>query len=405
MQTRLLYNILTAKWMISPSTANAALPLYKDILLSAKYRMEGTAAIRIECASSIGNRQYPSIPANHRINVVNLNGVMMREDTECEYGTETMASRLREADIDPNCIGHIIKIDSGGGAADAVPPLAEAIKACNKPVLAYVKGSACSAAMYVASYCGHIMAQHGRNEVGCIGTMVQIAGYPSQTTFEDGLVYVRIYADPSDEKNLEYEKALSGDFSPIRENVLNPLAEDFRRDVKANRPAVTDDQLKGRTYFAQDTIGTLIDAIGTMDDAVEKVIDMSNLTITEMEGLQRIQSIESCRDLQSVDGCVSLNGQQLQDIEDRLAHGDEIDTVRQSLDQQTTENDQLRTENARLQADLESRDQQIVNLNAALDARKQQPLAEPVHNGGNDPAADNSNPSEFCKSLINRNNG
>lgn len=405
MQTRLLYNILTAKWMISPSTANAALPLYKDILMSAKYRMEGTEAIRIECASSLGNRQYPAIPANHRINVVDLNGVMMREDTECEYGTETMASRLREADNDHNCIGHIIKIDSGGGAADAVPPLAEAIKACNKPVLAYVKGSACSAAMYVASYCGHIMAQHGRNEVGCIGTMVQIAGYPSQTTFEDGLVYVRIYADPSDEKNLEYEKALSGDFSPIRENVLNPLAEDFRRDVKANRPAVTDDQLKGRTYFAQDAIGTLIDAIGTMDDAVEKVIDMSNLTITEMEGLQRIQSIESCRDLQSVDGCVSLNEQQLQDIEARLEHGDEIDTVRQSLDQQTTENEQLRTENARLQSEITRRDEQIVNLNAALDARKQQPLADPVHNGGTDPAADNSNPSEFCKSLINRNNG
>lgn len=373
--------------------------------MSAKYKMEGATAERIECASSLGNRQYPSIPSNHRINVLDLNGVMMREDTECEYGTETMANKLREADNDPSCIGHIIKIDSGGGAADAVPPLADAIKACNKPVLAFVKGSACSAAMYVASYCGHIMAQHGRNEVGCIGTMVQIAGYPSKTTFEDGLVYVRIYADPSDEKNLEYEKALSGDFSPMRENVLNPLAEDFRRDVKANRPAVTDAQLKGRTYFAQDTVGTLIDAIGTMDDAVEKVIDMSNLTITQMEGLQRIQSIKSCSDLQCVDGCVSLNEQQLLDIENRLAHGDEIDTVRQSLDQQTTENEQLRTENARLQADLEARDQQIVNLNAALDARKQQPLAEPVHNGGHAPAADNSNPEEFCRNLIHRNNG
>lgn len=405
MQTRLLYNILTAKWMISPPTANAALPLYRDILMSAKYKMEGGRQVRIECASSIGNKQYPSIPANHRINVIDLNGVMMREDTECEYGTETMADRLREADKDPNCIGHIVRIDSGGGAADSVHPLADAIKACTKPVLAYVKGSACSAAMYVASYCGHIMAQHGRNEVGCIGTMVQITGYPSQTTMEDGLVYVRIYADPSDEKNLEYEKALAGDFKPIRENVLNPLAEDFRRDVKANRPTVADDQLKGRTYFAQDVIGTLVDAIGTFDEAVEKVIDMSNLTITEMEGLTRIQSIESCRDLQSVDGCVSLNRQQLEDIEARLEHGDEIDSVRSSLDQQIADNERLRNENATLRSDLDARDAQIVNLNAALDARKRQPLAEPVHNGGQEPAADNSNPEEFCNNLIHRNNG
>ncbi len=391
--------------MISPATASAALPLYKDILMSAKYKMDGDRQVKIEFASSIGNRQHPSIPANHRINVIDLNGVMMREDTECEYGTETMADRLREADKDPNCIGHIVKIDSGGGAADSVPPLADAIKACRKPVLAFVKGSACSAAMYVASYCGHIMAQHGRNEVGCIGTMVQIAGYPSQTTLKDGMVYVRIYADPSDEKNLEYEKALAGDFKPIRENVLNPLAEDFRRDVKANRPAVTDDQLKGRTYFAQDAIGTLVDAIGTMDDAVEKVIDMSNLTITKMEGLERIQSIESCRDLQSVDGCVSLNEQQLADIEARIARGDDIDTVRQSLDRQTADNEKLRSENERLRTDLTERDARIVNLNAALDARKQQPLAEPVHNGGQEPAADNSNPEEFCNNLIHRNNG
>lgn len=391
--------------MISPSTANAALPLYKDILMSEKYRMEGETIVRMECSSSIGNRQYPSIPANHRINVIDLNGVMMREDTDCEYGTETMANRLRDSDNDPSCIGHIIRIDSGGGAADSVPPLAEAIKACKKPVLAFVKGSACSAAMYAASYCGHIMAQHGRNEVGCIGTMVQIAGYPSQTTFKDGLVYVRIYADPSDEKNLEYERALTGDFSPIRENVLNPLAEDFRRDVKANRPAVKDDQLRGRTYFAQDVVGTLVDAIGTMDDAVEKVIDMSNLTITEMEGFERIQSADSCRDLQCVDGCVTLNTQQLTDIEELIAHGEDIDTVRTNLDTATAEVERLRQENANLRSDLQERDTQIVNLNAALDARRQQPFADPVHNGGTAAPEDNSNPEEFCRNLIERRNG
>lgn len=405
MQTRLLYNILTAKWMVDPVTANAALPLYRDILFSAQYHTVGEETEKAVCSSSIGHRDNPSIPTNHNVNVIDLCGVMMREDTWCEYGTESLASMIREADNDPSCIGHIIRIDSGGGAADSVPPLAEAIKACHKPVLAFVRGSACSAAMYAASYCGHIMAQHGRNEVGCIGTMVQIAGYPSQTTLKDGKVYVRIYADPSEEKNLEYEKALDGDFSPIRENVLNPLAEDFRRDVKANRPAVTDDQLKGRTYFAQDVLGTLVDNIGTFDDAVDKVIEMSNINITEMEGFERIQSVESCRDLQCVDGCVTLNTQQLADIEELIAHGEEIDTVRQQLDSAIAENERLKQEKATMQSDLDARDAQIVNLNAALDARKQQPFADPVRNGGSSDPADNSNPSDFCKNLIERRNG
>lgn len=405
MQTRLLYNILTAKWMVSPMTANAALPLYRDILFSVKYKAESEAFEKTPCFSSVRHEDNPSVPVNHRINVIDLNGVMMREDTWCEDGTETMAAMIRKADNDPSCIGHILRIDSGGGAADSVPPLAEAIQACTKPVLAFVKGSACSAAMYAASYCAHIMAQHGRNEVGCIGTMVQIAGYPTKTTLKDGQVYVRIYADPSEEKNLEYEKALDGDFSPIRENVLNPLAEDFRRDVKANRPAVTDDQLKGRTYFAQDVIGSLVDNIGSFDDAVDRVIELSNINITEMEGFERIQSVDSCRDLQCVDGCVTLNTQQLTDIEALIAHGDEIDTVRENYDSAVAENERLKQENATLKSDLEARDTQIVNLNAALDARKQQPFADPVHNGGTPDPADNSNPSDFCKNLIERRNG
>lgn len=391
--------------MISPMTANAALPLYKDILFSVKYQTDGDEIQKTVSNSSVRHEDNPAVPVNHRINVIDLCGVMMREDSWCEDGTETMAAQIRKADNDPSCIGQILRIDSGGGAADSVPPLAAAIKGCTKPVLAFVKGSACSAAMYAASYCGHIMAQHGRNEVGCIGTMVQIAGYPSQTTLKDGTVYVRIYADPSEEKNLEYEKALDGDFTPIRENVLNPLAEDFRRDVKANRPAVKDDQLKGRTYFAQDVIGTLVDDIGTFDDAVDRIVEMSNINITEMEGFERIQSVDSCRDLQCVDGCVTLNTQQLADIEALIAKGDEIDTVQTNLDTATAEVERLKQENATLRSDLEKRDAQIVNLNSALDARKQQPFADPVHNGGSADPADNSNPEEFCNNLIERRNG
>ena len=94
---------------------------------------------------------------------------------------------------------------------------------------------------------------------------------------EDGSIVARIYADGADEKNIEFEKALDGDFKLIKERLLNPHNEQFKADVMTNRPTVKDDQLTGRTYPASEVIGTLIDSIGTLNDAIQKVVELASL--------------------------------------------------------------------------------------------------------------------------------
>lgn len=327
----------------------------------------------------LGHRDNAAIPEGKFVSVIRLEGVMMRDDGWCQPGTRALAEWLKAGDVDQRVLATILLTDSGGGAADSVRPLADAITVCKKPVLAYCDGYMCSAAYYVASYCGHIMANDPRSMVGCIGTMIQFEDYPAQSKDEDGYVRLRIYADGSEEKNREFEAALEGNFKPIRDNLLNPLASDFRNAVKTNREKATDDQLRGRTYFAQDVQGSLIDSIGNFHAAVDKALKMTNLTITTMKGHENLQSLDTCRDLQMVDGYVSLNGEQLAEIDKAIGEAKTEKALNESFNatiaEQLTEINDLTQERDELKTkadQLPAKEQEIADLTTERDTLKEQ---------------------------------
>ena len=400
MRLSLFNDIFRQPWMIEAQTAAAQRQVLNGLLMGLEFAPEGESA-----QASITHKQSRHIPAGRKVNLVNLEGTMLRDDAGCGMlGTRTLATMLRDADASDEVIGHILRIDSGGGAANSVPDLAEAIQACNKPVVAFVDGFMCSAAMYAGSYCDHIMANRDTDRVGCIGTMIQIADYPKQAADADGMVHLRVYADGSEEKNEEFESALAGDYKLIKERVLNPTNEKFKADIRANRPNVQDDQLKGRTYQAKDALGTLVDSIGNFDAAVAKVVELSNINIQKMEGLEHVQAVPSCNNLEMVDGSVSLNHEQLTDLDNAL--GTEkalVQTKDKTIADQTNQINQLTTENASLKATNETQTTEIAGLKATISElnNKPTPPAQGAHNG--DPASeegDNDNPEEFCENLM-----
>ena len=417
--TNTLFHIAkTQHWMLDPVSASAALALYHDMVgaarLKAKYPFveydETDEEDVVENNSyfhfKLTHKDFPIIPQGNLISVVRLEGVMMRDGDICQYGTRDVALWLLEGDNDRRVLGNIVIVDSGGGAADSVRDLADAIQACSKPVVAYCDGYMCSAAYYAASYCKSIMAHDRRNMVGCIGTMIALGGYPMKSVDEGGFVRLRIYADGSEEKNSDYEKALKGDVKPIRENLLNPLAEDFRNDVKANRPTATDDQLKGRTYFAQDVVGTLIDGLGSLNDAVAKTLELSNSKITEMQGFKELQSLPTCHDLQMLDGHVTLDGEQLAEINAALAERDtELalqETNSRTITDQAERIRQLTEENQTLQNTVTERDTTISELRTQLAESNHdtKETHQPAHNGNHAPSDkedDGLSPMEYAK--------
>lgn len=438
-KTNLLYKALKASWMLDPLTAISASKVLDNMLGAARLKAawpiveyedddDGEDYLEEENQGyyhyRLTHKDYSDIPQGKQVSVVRLEGVMMRDEGWCQPGTRDIAAWLRQGDADQRVLANIVLIDSGGGAADSVKDLADAITECNKPVLAFCDGDMCSAAYYAGAYADHIMANDGRNRVGCIGTMIQLAGYPAKSKDEDGYARLRIYADGSEDKNSEYEKALEGDFQLIKENVLNPLAEDFRNDVKSRRPSSTDDQRKGRTYYAQDVVGSLIDSIGSFKDAVKQALDLTTNTITEMKGHENLQSLDTCRDLQMVDGYVSLNGEQLAEIDTAIGEGRTEkalhETDQQTINEQattitnlTTERDELKakaaqvdakdeeiatltTERDNLKTENAQKDARIAELEAALDntpANDEDPLSA-MHNGNPAKETETKEPSD-----------
>lgn len=404
----LFNDIFREPWMIEPQTAAAQKQVLHGLLMGLDFTEEDEMV-----QATIDHKQNASVPRGRGINVVNLEGTMLRDDGPCGMvGTRTLAALIREADAKDNVIGHILYIDSGGGATNSVPDLAEAIQACQKPVVAFVDGYMCSAAMYVGSYCNHIIAKREDNKVGCIGTMIQLADYPKQARdSQNGYMHLRVYADGAEEKNDEYEKALEGDFSLIKERILNPHNERFKADIRKNRPSVREDQLKGRTYEAKEAVGTLIDAIGSFDSAVAKVMELSTLNIKPMDDLKNIQTLPTCQDLQSVDGCVTLTKEQMEEIDaavgvgitekalnetnqktitvqaqtikDLTAERDELKPKADQLDGKEAEIATLTTERDTLKEENAQKDDRIKELEALLDAdpEDRDELLQAMHNG------------------------
>jgi protease-4 len=307
--------------------------------------------------------------------VTSLRGVVLKHDATCgPVGTRSIAQRLMAADKQEDIIGHILVTESGGGLSSAVPELSDAIATLQKPIVAWIDGISASAAYYINSYCNHIMASRETDQVGCIGTLVTLEGYPRYSKLPDGKVIARIYADGADEKNEEYEQALEGNFKAIKERVLNPHNEKFKNDVKANRAGALPEHLKGRTFNASQVVGTLIDSIGSLEDAVQKVIELAGTSkktetppnkhnTTTMPNLTNLNQIESIKDFAMVDGQASFNEQQLSDIEQRLSEGAEAS--RNLAEQQNTVST-LTKEKETLTQELGEKNSRINELEAAL---------------------------------------
>jgi ClpP class serine protease len=212
------------------------------------------------------------------VSVIPVRGAMTKHNQVCgPAGTRTIAARLKEADMDPDVIGHVLVFETGGGSANSVPELSEAIIGCSKPTLAYVDGMMCSAGQFAGSYCREVMASRASDLIGSIGTMIVFEGRKAKSEENDEkIIHLRVYADGADEKNQEFESAINDfNFKLVKERILNPHNEQFIAQVKSNRPGVLEEHLHGRAYPAGEVLGSLVDSIGSFEEAVKRVVSLS----------------------------------------------------------------------------------------------------------------------------------
>lgn len=213
------------------------------------------------------------------VSIINLNGPIVKNGGMSSYGMKELADQLLEYDSNDQIMGHIIMADSGGGSAAGMEVFTHALDQVTKPKVAVVErgGGAYSAAYGIIAHTDRIYAESEKSGVGSIGSMISFKAQPNKTVNANGEKQVTIYATPSTKKNKWFEDALNDDnYELALSEVLNPHVEDFRQDMRDQRPGITESQLDGSDYDAGEVIGSLVDEIGGLPEAIAYIKGQSS---------------------------------------------------------------------------------------------------------------------------------
>lgn len=283
--SKLYYTILNKPFFVDLRRVDAQAALIDSLLdhtaLTPSTDKEPLLSASVSAAGRQVSGSFDKAPEDS-VAVIPLKGDMLKDDTFCSYGTESIADLMREA-ADSDRISAIrLDIDSGGGSVDAISPMLQAIDYCHSRGKAVVASCdlCASAAYYVACHCDEVMADNDISaEFGSIGVMVQFRDYEKYYE-KEGIKTHTIYSDLSNYKNAPFEAARKGDYKAIKDEVLNPLAKQFQEAVKSHRPSLdlkVDGIISGRMFFAKRAVEVgLCDSIGTPTEAADHARRLSD---------------------------------------------------------------------------------------------------------------------------------
>lgn len=193
-------------------------------------------------------------------------------------GTSTIQRLIEGVAKDPSIIGVVLHINNPGGTVLNTTETARQIFNFSKPIVAFVEDLAASSGFYLASACKYIFVSGPSAVLGNIGT--KSSGIDYQGIFEKlGAKSWEIYSSESYNKDLGFTKALAGDPADYQAMILDPYSNLFMNDVRQFRPQIAEADLHGNVYLGDTAIEKgMADAIGTLDDAIMKVQELSKQT-------------------------------------------------------------------------------------------------------------------------------
>ena len=278
--------ILSGPWGLSFQHSQAWLLMVANILKGKNLPTAEAAKIKSaqielrryvvdENGERIDRQDHPHTPQNS-IGVVQIAGPMIKYGNWSAWGTDELIRFAEDFEKDPNIIGQVWIIDSGGGAVSAIAPYHEFLRRKSKPVVALADTCA-SAAYYTGCaadklYAGNnISAMFG--SIGVVATILDFTKYLKDLGIKEHM----IYASQSSYKHKSYNEALKGEkhYEAFRKEHLDPIAIQFQEFVKSNRPKLKTDVegiIEGYCFYAEEAFQNgMIDGILDFEEAVEQV--------------------------------------------------------------------------------------------------------------------------------------
>jgi protease-4 len=212
--------------------------------------------------------------------IIDMVGPVMKYGDMCTYGAEEIVAALYAADRNPNIIGTIFNEDGPGGGVNAIGPFMQFAKDKTKPVVAIADECASLHYWAMCAIADYKMADN--NVSAAFGSVGVVASFADNRKYLESLGYVfhDIYPKESLHKNQAVQLALQGKYEMITEDHLSPLAIKFQNAVRAACPNLKEEigVLTGKTFGADLALEYgMIDAIGSLDQAMNKLHIMSEL--------------------------------------------------------------------------------------------------------------------------------
>lgn len=290
MVSTFLLTIVRGVWAMEPESAAAYLPIvtsmlkgnnvdFAQLMPTGAKAFSALAAVNSDVNVVVPHPYYgfKGVTTKNSVAIIPLIGAVMKYDYCGSPGTKTLQQYFLQVEQNPAFIGSVLLVDTPGGAAGGTGNLSQLIYALNKQVVTYVEGMMCSAGVWIGSAADEVIISFPTDIVGSIGTYLTLPDYSKQLEME-GINLHEIYATKSTEKNGVWKEALTGNYAPIRSQLIDPINESFLAGMKRNRygKGLNANVLKGGTYMGNDAINNgLVDSIGNLDFAIQRVLKIA----------------------------------------------------------------------------------------------------------------------------------
>ena len=279
---RVMTALATEPWLLPPSVHA------KLCEIAAAHAAGGAVtAAQHALAGDMESKPGPDIAMHGDVAVIAVEGVIGRKFSNTLHSSGVVSvdvlQRLVEAAAaDPRVSALVLSIDSPGGLARGVPEAARAVAsaAMVKPVIAYIDGTAASAAYWIASQASAIYATESAS-AGSIG--VYCAILDRSAAYAAAGVKVDLFKSGAYKGMGMDGTSLSDEQRAILQASVDSTAANFRATVRAGRGReIADDVMQGQSFDVPDAIAAgLVDSVSTLAVAVA---DASRLAMKRRNG-------------------------------------------------------------------------------------------------------------------------
>ena len=273
--------------------------IYKDELEDTLENRYGKVCLNDEHEWETQRLEW-SKPRSPRVAVIYATGNihMGKSDPGHSIGSETISQAIRNAREDKSVKGIILRVDSGGGSAQASDIITRQVRLCTgegedkdtKPLVVSMGGAAASGGYYISTYADHIIAQPGTitGSIGVTGMLPNLAGLLRKVRVNWEVVRFGDHADigsvmrrPSDDEVAMFHEMIEDSYQQFIQHVANG---------RGMTTAQVDPIAQGRIWTgAQALERGLVDELGGMEDAkdwMKNELHVQHITLVEFTGLE-----------------------------------------------------------------------------------------------------------------------